>query len=103
VAKLRHIRSRFPSVVYREHCLQRIAERNIDPAIIKEATFRRSAEVIECYPNDPRGASCLMLGWWNRRKPLHVIYGLKSRLSVVTVYDPSASPDQWESDFKTRK
>jgi hypothetical protein len=82
-----------------------MAERHIDPAIIREALFSPDAEVIEDYPNHPGGSACLILGWWGNRCPLHVVFGVGSRLYIVTVYDPSVnSRHRWESpDFRTRR
>lgn len=63
------------------------------------------AEVIEDYPDDPRGHSCLVLTFeaGQRDKPLHVIVGLRDpdRIIIITVYRPD--PSEWESDYKTRK
>ena len=58
--------------------------------------------VIEDYPNDPRGASCLILGVVGRR-PLHVVCGrLDSEdILIITAYEPD--PDEWEADTRTRK
>ena len=104
MAKLAEIQRRFETASYREHCLRRIIQRGIDPATIREATFSPEAEVFECYANDPLGPSCLVLGWWNDGKPLHIEYALGSRLYIVTVWDPSVDPkDRWEPDFKTRR
>lgn len=98
------IRSRFAAVVYREHALQKALERGIDPAIIKEAIQSDEAEIIEPYPDERRGPACLVLGWWNVHRALHVELGLGSPLCIITVYDPAADPkNRWESDFKTRR
>ena len=98
------IRARFESVVYREHALQKILERGIDPARIKEAIHSPDAEVIESYPNDPRGPSCLVLGWWDDGQPVHVVVGLGATLWIITAYDPSVDArGRWEPDFKTRR
>ena len=98
------IRARFASVVYREHALQRILERDIDPAIIKEAINSPNAEIVESYPDDPRGNSCLVLGWWDDDRPLHIVIGLDRRLCVISAYAPSVDDrERWESDFKTRR
>ena len=51
-------------------------------------------EIIESYPKDKRGDSCLMLGYSNVR-PIHVVCG-KSKigwLKVITVYIPK--PPKW--------
>lgn len=45
-------------------------------------------DIIEKYPNDPRGKSCLVAGIGSK-KPLHVVCGIReSRLLIVTVYRP---------------
>ncbi|MBI2908372.1 MAG: DUF4258 domain-containing protein [Chloroflexi bacterium] len=98
------IRSRFPLAVYREHALLRILERRIHPAIIREAIYSPKAEIIESYEDDPRGASCLVLGWWGEGQPLHIILGLTDPLCVISAYDPSGDMrERWGPDFKTRR
>lgn len=55
--------------------------------------------IIEQYPNDPRGGSCLMAGIVST-KPLHVVCGKRGkRLLIVTVYRPKLPV--W-IDYKTR-
>ena len=48
------------------------------------------AELIEDYPDDPRGASCLVLGT-SAGRSFHVVCGLtrQGRLLVITVYEPT--------------
>ena len=59
-----------------------------------------NGEVIEDYPEDARGHSCLMLGTTNR--PIHVVCSPKpGYLAVITAYLPGKQ--DWENDFKTRK
>lgn len=60
---------------------------------IEEALLSYEAEIIEDYPNDPRGPSCLVLGFTAQRKPLHAVLGLMQELIVITVYRPS--PNEW--------
>ena len=47
------------------------------------------AEILESYPDDPRGASCLVLGLASRR-PLHIVCGRTktNKLVIITVYRP---------------
>ena len=49
-----------------------------------------SAELLEDYPNDPRGHSCLVLGYASGQ-PVHVVCGLtkQHRLYLITVYRPT--------------
>lgn len=66
---------------------------------IEEAICRDTPEIIEDYPEDPRGPACLVLGWANLARPLHVVvgYGLIPDIAteVVTVYEPDAR--QWHN------
>jgi hypothetical protein len=53
-------------------------------------------------PDDARGHSCLMLGWSEEARPLHVVCAPKTEyLAVITTYLPS--PEQWEPDWRTRR
>jgi hypothetical protein len=59
-------------------------------------------QVIEDYPEDQRGHSCLMLGYGTGNRPIHVVCSPKDGyLAVITAYIPDMR--QWEKDFKTRK
>ena len=59
-------------------------------------------EVIEDYPNDLRGHSCLMLGKGNDERPLHIVCSPKNEyLAIITAYLPN--PIQWENNFRERK
>ena len=58
--------------------------------------------IIEDYPEDVRGHSCLMLGQGDGGRPIHVVCAPKSDyLAIITAYLPS--PTQWESDWRIRK
>ena len=58
--------------------------------------------VVEDYPEDVRGHSCLMLGWGDEHRPNHVVCAAKpDYLAIITAYLPSQ--DEWEQDWQTRK
>jgi hypothetical protein len=80
---------------------EKLRERMIEAADLEEAVF--SGSIIEPYPDDPRGPSCLILGFSRSGKPLHVVCGNleEEELLVVTAYEPD--PEEWEWDWKTRK
>jgi hypothetical protein len=60
------------------------------------------AEVIEDYPHDPRGASCLILSHTGGR-PVHLVVTTPPRpLFIVTVYDPTRRSERWSPDFRRR-
>ena len=82
------------------HCLLRLQQRNIRYTEIKEAV--RNGEIIEEYPDDYPYPSCLILGYTNDKKALHVVAGLgETKLWLITVYEPDIS--QWSNDYKNRK
>jgi hypothetical protein len=59
-------------------------------------------EIIEDYPEDIRGHSCLMLGTGNRKRPIHVVCSPKDEfVAIITVYLPDKL--RWEADWRTRK
>ena len=61
-----------------------------------------SGEVIDDYPEDVRGPSCLILGYGESKRPIHVVCSAKERyLAIITAYLPD--PNEWEDNFKKRK
>ncbi len=61
-------------------------------------------DVIEDYADDPRGPSCLVLGFAGKR-PVHSVCAVKSdpdEVLIITVYDPSKRPEKWTADYRRR-
>jgi hypothetical protein len=52
-------------------------------------------EMIEDYPDDKYGPSCLLLGFTDRGRALHVqwSYATRAMVKIVTLYEPD--PGQW--------
>lgn len=60
-----------------------------------------AGEMIENYPDDVRGHSCLILGFVNER-PLHVVCSPKEDyLAIVTAYVPR--DNEWKNGYRKRK
>jgi len=75
-------------------------ERMISTREVRAVIFY--GEVIEDYPDDVRGHSCLMLGRGDSDRPIHVVCTPKADyLAIITAYLPS--PKQWESDWRARR
>jgi hypothetical protein len=81
-------------------------ERQIDMIHIWELEESlRGCEIIENYPNDPRGASCLVLGFCGS-KPVHSVCTIRNNpeeLLHITVDDPSKRPDNWRDNYTKRR
>ena len=67
---------------------------------IETALSSLQAEIIEDYPNDPRGPSFLLLGFTEAGKPIHAVCALTDVLVVVTLYRPD--PTRW-IEWRRRK
>jgi len=81
------------------HALERASVRGIDPLEAKEALL--SGEIIEDYPEDKRGHSCLIYGSSHGGKNLHLVCGRAcDTLWIITIYEPD--PAEW-IDFKKRR
>ena len=75
----------------------------LTPDDLEEAICGNAPEIIEDYPNDGRGPACLVLGWADLARPLHVVIGYGDpgvELEMITVYEPDSS--QWY-DLRTRR
>jgi hypothetical protein len=65
----------------------------------------RNCDIIEDYPDDPRGPSCLILGFSGER-PLHAVCAVKQNpeeVLLITVYDPSRHPARWTDRYRRRR
>lgn len=85
---------------YTAHAHRRAVERNISDSEIGEAGT--GAIVIEDYPDDKYGPSCLMLGFTIVGRPLHIQVSLADTpaIRIITLYEPD--PDQWEDYVRRR-
>ncbi len=72
--------------------------------LITTSEIRRvisDGEVIEDYPKDVRGHSCLILGFGDGTRPIHIVCSPKDEyLAVITAYLPDE--DEWLDDFRMR-
>ena len=62
----------------------------------------RDCELIENYPDDKYGPSCLILGFTEGNRPLHIqcSYPSPPIIEIITLYEPN--PANWIG-FKKRK
>jgi Domain of unknown function (DUF4258) len=89
-------------ILFLPHAVRQMSRpsRMISPAEIEAAIS--AGELVEDYPEDMRGHSCLLLGSGDGGRPIHVVCAPKpDYLAIITAYIPH--PDQWSVDFRKRK
>ena len=74
----------------------------VDQSIIRDVTVNEleqaissRCDVIEDYPDDKYGPSCLILGFTDAGRPLHIQCSYPSRpvIKIITLYQPD--PELW--------
>ena len=85
-----------------KHGFNRMKEKSITVAILEEALGGDKPKIVEDYPQNRRGASCLILGWNGLNNPIHACIGYAGdRLEVITAYRPTLN--KWYPDFSRRR
>ena len=86
---------------FSRHAVDQSIFRNITVQEVREAFFH-DPKIIEKYPNDKYGPSCLILGFTEYKRPLHILCSYPSRpiLKIITLYEPD--PLKW-IDYQTRR
>ena len=71
---------------------------------IRFLLYEDSPEIIEDYPEDPRGPSCLVWGIAdNNGRVGHLVCANPPNSKVITAYFPDETePDIWESNYRRR-
>lgn len=85
---------------FSKHAVDQSIIRRIEVEEVREAFG--GGEVIEDYPEDKYGPSCLIFGATKSGRPLHIQCSYPSRplIKIITLYEPD--PDLW-IDFKIRR
>jgi hypothetical protein len=81
--------------------LSTIEERKNEPSRPFREYALTTGVILEDYPNDPRGPSCLVNGE-SQGIPIHIVCGRNRSgwLVIITVYRPE--PPKWESPARRR-
>jgi len=84
---------------FSRHAVDQSILRHVSVWEVREAIA--NGEVIESYPDDKYGPSCLIFGMTNEERPLHTQCSYPSRtlVKIVTFHEPD--PERW-IDFKRR-
>jgi hypothetical protein len=66
-----------------ERLAEGLSMREVESALLR-------CEILENYPDDPRGESCLALGFATDQNPVHIVCGRNrsGHLILITVYIP---------------
>lgn len=85
---------------FSKHAVDQSILRNISIAEFAESI--ENGDIIEDYPGDKYGPSCLILGFTKVGGPIHLqcSYPTREILKVITLYDPDE--DLW-IDFRERR
>ena len=85
---------------FSQHAVDQSIVRHISVQELREAIA--ASEVIEDYPDDKYGPSCLVFGVTLAVRPLHIqcSYPLQPLVKIITLYEPD--PQRWV-DFKVRR
>jgi hypothetical protein len=86
---------------FSHHAFRRAIERNISDAEICQAAA--NAKLIEAYPTDKYSPSCLLLGYTDRGRALHIQVSQADTpaVTVITLYEPDAT--QWDETLTIRR
>ena len=86
---------------FSKHAVDQVILRDISVQEIREAIA--TGEVIEDYPDDKYGPSCLIYGVTRQGRPLHIHSSYPSRpvVKIITVYEPD--PRRWVAYRKRRR
>lgn len=79
---------------YTKHGAEQRINRRISSNEIEEVVL--DGEIIEDYPFDKYGPSCLISGKTEQGRTLHIQIALYPIISIVTVYEPN--PEKWIDD-----
>ena len=85
---------------FSQHAADQTILRRISVQELRDAM--EDSEIIEYYPDDKYGPSCLILGHTRLGRPLHIQCSHPSRalIKVITLYEPD--PSKW-IDFRERR
>lgn len=89
-------------LLFLPHAIRQMSrpERMITPQEVEKVVM--TGELVEDYPHDSRGHSCLLLGFGESGRTIHVVCSPKEDyLAVITAYLPNA--DQWSPDYRRRR
>ncbi len=88
---------------FTKHAVDQSIIQSISVQEVKEAVTAKDSIIIEDYPNDKYGPSCIILGYTKDDRPLHIqcSHPNRPRIRVITLYQPD--PDKWIEHRERKK
>ena len=88
------------SIKWTTHCMKKMGERDIRIKDVKHCIA--IGEIIEDYPDDYPYPSCLIFGYTEDGRVIHLVVGCDSVFAyIVTAYIPNTI--KFNTDFRTRR
>jgi hypothetical protein len=86
---------------FSRHAFKRAIERDINETEIRQAG--NEARIIEDYPDDKYAPSCLLLGFTQSGRPLHIqaSYADSPMVKIITLYEPDET--EWANNYSERR
>jgi hypothetical protein len=86
---------------FSKHALDQSILRRVQVQDVRDVIA--NGNVIEDYPNDKYGPSCLISGLTQTQRTIHIQCSYPSRLfiKIITLYEPD--PQRWNADFTQRR
>jgi hypothetical protein len=89
-------------IIYLPHAVRQMSRPDRKILVAEVRTVVEREELVEDYPEDVRGHSCLILGYKPDDTPIHVVCSPKDDYqAVITAYIPNL--EEWEYDYKRRR
>ena len=89
-------------ILFLPHAIRQMSrpDRMITVRDVRSVIMR--GDIIEDYPEDARGHSCLLLGRDTHGRAIHVVCSPNSRfLAIITAYVPE--PKEWDAAYRVRE
>lgn len=85
------------------------AKHAVDQSILRRIRVQEireiiaNGQIIEDYPDDKYGPSCLILGFTVAQRPIHIqcSYPTRPLIKIITLYEPD--PQRWHNQFTQRR
>jgi hypothetical protein len=86
---------------FSKHAVDQSILRRIRVQEIRQAIA--NGQIIEDYPDDKYGPSCLILGFTAAQRPIHIqcSYPTRPLIKIITLYEPD--PQRWNDQFTQRR